>query len=136
MRVTVDGKLVRGSLFKVLDLKVSPDQTNEESNFLGETEADYDFQHNGFGIAWNIRNEDAAAIDLLETLIQRDRDQEAHPDIEIMVIYKFRDSSVPNVVVSYHDVFLRFGEEGFGGRKEYVVTAFEAKCKTRSRFDA
>lgn len=136
MRITIDGKLVRGSLFKVLDLKVSPDQTNEESNFLGETEADYDFQHNGFGLAWNTRVEDAASIDLLESLIQRDANQEAHPDIEIMIIYKFRDPSIPTKVIAYHDVFMKFGEEGFGGRKEYLVTSFEAKCKTRSNFNA
>lgn len=136
MRVAVDGQIQAGSFFKVTDFEVTPRSDLVEESFLGEPEDDIDFQHHGFDLKWSIHNSDARALELLSTLVQRNQDRQAPPDVTITVIYAFRDEATRNQVEVYHDVLLRITSTGFTGRKDYVVTGFEAKCKRRSLLPA
>jgi len=136
MRLAVDGQIQAGSFFKVTEFTVTPRQDIMEESFLGELEDDLDFQHHGFDMSWSVQNQDEKALEFLSTIIAREQDQAAHPDIAITVIYSYRESGAKNQVEVYHDVFLKVNEQGFGGRKEYVTTSFEAKCKRRSLLPA
>jgi len=136
MRIAVDGQIQQGSFFKVTEFTVTPRSDLMEESFLGELEDDIDFQHHGFDFSFSVQNQDEKTLEYLSTIIQREQDQQSHPDIAITVIYSFRESGAKNQVEVYHDVFLKINEQGFGGRKEYVTTSFEAKCKRRSLLPA
>ncbi len=136
IRVAVDGQVQLGSMVKVTEFTVTPRSDLMEESFLGELEDDLDHQHHGFDFSFTIQNEDAIALEFLSTIVEREQNAEKHPDVTITVIYNYRESGVRNRVEVYHDVFLKITETGFGGRKEYVTTGFEGKCKKRSLLSA
>ena len=136
MRVAVDSRIKTGSMFKVTDFTVTPRQDLVEESFLGELEDDIDIQHHGYDLSWSIQNQDEVALELLQDIVAREQNAETHPDVTITVIYAFREPGARNQVEVYHDVFVKINEQGFGGRKEYVTTSFEAKCKRKSLLPA
>lgn len=136
IRVAVDGQVQLGSMVKVTEFTVSPRSDIMEESFLGELEDDLDFQHHGFDFSFTVQNEDALALEFLSNIVDREQNAALHPDVTITVIYNFREPGVQNRVEVYHDVFLRITEQGFSGRKEYVTTGFEGKCKKRSLLTA
>lgn len=132
IRVAVDGEVQDGSFIKITDFTVTPRTDLNEESFLGELEDDLDIQHHGFDFGWTVQKEDEKALEFLSTVIDREQNQQVHPDITITVIYAFRKPGASNRAEVYHEVFLKVNEGGFGGRKEYVTTGFEGKCKKRS----
>jgi hypothetical protein len=137
LRIAVDGVIQNGSLFKVKDFTVTPRQDIVETDYIGENETDLDFQHHGFDLSWSVDMLDAITINLLSTLIEREQRHLRHPIVTIAVIYAFREDAIAGGgrVVVYHDVVMKQGDEGFGGRKEYVSVKYEAKCKKREVLD-
>ncbi len=132
IRINVDGELQGGTFVKVPDFTVTPRQDLTETPYLGETEDDIDIQHHGFDFAFSVDNQDEKALDFLQLIIDREAAHEQHPKITIIVIYAFRAGLGQNKAEVYRDVFLKVTEQGFSGRKEYVSTGFEGKCKKRS----
>jgi len=133
VRVAVDGQIQPGSFFKVNDFTVTPRTDLVEKDYLGELETDIDIQHHGFDFAWSVDNQDELPLNFLSDIVDREQNQERHPDITITVIYAYREAGAVNQAEVYHDVFLKVAEQGFAGRKEYLTTGFEGKCKKRSQ---
>ena len=136
IRVAVDGQLQEGTLLKVQDFTATPRTDLTEEDFIGEPQTDLDIQHHGFDLAFTVQVQDHRAIDFLTDIVSREEQRLAHPDITITVLYGFRESDAEDRVEIYQDVFLKIGENGFPGRKEYVTTAFEGKCKKRIPLNA
>ena len=132
VRITVDGQRQEGSFFKATEFTVRPRQDIYEDDFLGESETDLDFQHHGFDFSFTVHNEDAATLDYLNSIIDRDINHQRHPDIVVTVLYSYRKPGVGGRAEVYHDCFLKVSEQGFKGRKERVTTTFEGKCKKRA----
>jgi hypothetical protein len=136
IRISVDSETQEGSFFKVTEFTSTPRTDLVEEDFLGELESDLDIQHHGWDFSFTIQNEDQAPLEFLSTIVDREQNQESHPDITMTVIYAYREPGASNRVEVYHDVFLKVNEQGFAGRKEYVTTGFEGKCKRRSLLSA
>jgi hypothetical protein len=136
IRVAVDGQIQAGSFFNVKDFSQTPRSDITEMDYLGQDETDLDFQHHGFDLSFSVDNEDSLTLEFLETIVTRERAHQRHPDITVMVIYAFRERGVRNKVDVFHDVFLKVGEVGAGGRKEYISTKFEGKAKRKSLLSA
>ena len=132
MRIAVNNQIRGGSFFKVTEFEATPRTDLVEESFLGELEDDIDIQHHGYDLTWTVQNQDEKTLELLQEIIEAEQNAEAHPDITITVIHQYRHPGAKNQVEVYHDVFVKIGSNGFGGRKEYVTTAFEAKCKRKS----
>ena len=132
LRINVDGEIQTGTFFKVPDFTVTPRQDLPEQGFLGETEDDIDFQHHGYDFAFTVQEQDEKALNFLSEIVDREANHEQHPKITILVLYAYRANLGNNKAEVYRDVFLKIGEKGFSGRKEYVTTSFEGKCKKRS----
>lgn len=135
IRVTVDGESQDGSWFKVKDFTATPRQDISEEDYLGELESDLDIQHHGFDLSFTVDIQDRKIIDYITKVISREQAQQAHPDITLTVIYAFRGDNGRPVAESYRNVFLKVNDMSAGGRKEYISSSFEGKCKRRSVLD-
>jgi hypothetical protein len=136
VRVAVDGQIQEGSMFKVKEFTSTPRTDLVEEDYLGELESDIDIQHHGFDFSFSIDNQDQIPLELLSEIITREQTQQQHPAITMTVIYAYRETDASNRVEVYHDVFLKVADQGFSGRKDYVTTSFEGKCKKRSLLSA
>lgn len=137
MRVAVDGRVQRGSFFKVTEFTVTPRTELNEDEFIGELESDIDIHHSGYDFSFSVQHQDQAILDFLTTIVGLEQSASQHPDIDITVIYAYRgEEGAANQIEVYHDVFLKVNETAFGGRKEYVTSSFEGKCKRRSQLPA
>ena len=131
-RFTVDDVPLTGSFIKLTEFTVTPRQEIVEEEFLGELESDLDFRHDGWDLAGNMHVQDSTVLSFMDTIVTREQNQEAHPDIAITVIHRFRANLDQPRIAVYHDVFMMFDEYGFSGRKEYTVASFTAKAKRRT----
>lgn len=136
MRMTVDGVLQQGSMFKATDWMATPRTDLNEDDYLGEQETDLDIQHHGWDLSFSVHTTDATALDLIDEIIDREDQHVAHPDIKLTVVYLFREPNVPGKIYIYHEVFLKADEEGAGGRKEKHKVKFTGKAKKRVPLDA
>ena len=136
IRIAVDGQIQDGSFFKVEDFEIAPRADIKETDFLGEDETDLDFQHHGFDFRFSVHHQDQKVLDFLSTIISRHEDHLRHPEITMTVIYDYREPSAEPQFEEYHSMFLRPTSTGFKGRKEYVTSDFEGKCKKRSQLAA
>ncbi len=136
IKIAVDGIVQGGTMIKVTDFTATPRTDISEDEYLGEQESDLDIQHNGWDGSFSVDYQDAVAIDLCETIIEREQEHTAHPSITITVIYTFREPGARGRIAVYRGCFMKQSEEGFGGRKEKVKGKFEFKCKRRSMLRA
>jgi len=136
IRVAVDGSPKAGSMLRVTNFTATPQQDLPELDYLGQTETDYDFQHNGFHLQWEIHQEDAESIDMLDQAIANERAHLAPRPVTITVIYKYRDPAQPGRIVVYHAAKAMQGDEGFKGRKDHNTVAYTAKARRRSTLAA
>lgn len=131
IRFVKDGTPMVGSWLKVQDFEVTPQQDLKETDFLGETETDYDRQHHGYGIAWTWHNLDASLVAYLDEIVDAEANHQAPEDLRVQVMYSFRDPTKRPLVVTYYNGVCRISSEGFRGRKEYVETKCEGRYQKR-----
>ena len=136
LRINVDGEIQGGTFLKVPDFSITPRQDLVEQPFVGETEDDIDFQHHGFDFSFSCQNQDEKTLEFLNDIIEREQSQQQHPKITMVVIFAYRAGLGSNKAQVYRDVFLKVAEQGVPGRKEYVTTSFEGKCKKHSLLSA
>jgi hypothetical protein len=136
IRLARGGDPVGGSMLLVQNFTATPQQELPELEYLGETESDYDFQHNGFQLQWEIHQSDPTSIDLLEDVITDEREHRSQEPITLTVIYEFRDPSIPGRVVSYFAGKIMQGDEGFKGRKDHNSVQYTAKFRRRIVLEA
>lgn len=136
LRVSVDGQVQQGSMFKVKDWMATPRTDLVEDDYLGEQETDLDIQHHGWDLKFSVDTTDSTALDLIDEIIAREQAHTAHPDITITAIYTFREPGVRGKIYVYHGVFLKADEEGAGGRKDRHSVKFSGKAKRRTPLSA
>lgn len=130
VQIIVDGDLKSGSFAKVTSFNLSSRADIVESEFLGEIEADLDIQHHGFDFDFELEQQDAKIAALRALIVERERLRLPHPDINIVVTFKYRSlTEIPAVIVLEH-CFVKPPGEAIGGRKEYLKNKVEGKCKT------
>lgn len=133
LRFAIDGKVQKGSMVKVTEFTANPRQDLEELSYMGEDEDEIDFQHHGYDLSWSVDMKDQIPLTILQNLVQRQQDQDAHPRMSMTVIYNYRGGSGgTNHVEVYHRLKLKISEQGFAGRKESVTVGFEAKGRKKS----
>ena len=128
--------LQSGSFTKVRDFRVTSRIDLVEEDYLGEVASDLDVQYHGFDGSFTIDMNDSEALDFLTGLVADELAQNEPRAITIMVQYKFRSSAQLPIREIYFDAVMKPSEQGFGGRKEYIQTAFEFKAKSREQFFA
>lgn len=131
LTILVDGQSQKGSFAKVTDFKARPRQEITEDDFLGELESDLDFQHHGWDGSFTVQVEDAATLELLDTIVGNEEQHLPHPNITITALYTFREPGNAARAAVFHDVFIKENEESYK-RKERVSVDYEFKCKKRS----
>jgi len=131
VRFLKNGTPLNGSWLKVQDFEVTTQQDLKETDFLGETETDYDRQHHGYALSWTMHNLDAQLIAYLDEIVANEVAHAKPEDIRVQVLYSFRDPAVKKQVVTYYQGVVKVASEGFRGRKEYVETKFEARFQKR-----
>lgn len=136
IRVARDGDPVGGSMLLVQNFTVTPQQELPELEYLGETESDYDFQHNGFVLQWEIHQDDPTSIDMLDEAISDERNHLAPKPVTLTVIYEYRDPAQPGRIVSYFKGKIMQGDEGFKGRKDHNSVQYTAKFRRRLTLQA
>lgn len=136
MRISVDGIQQVGSLIKLTDFTINPRTDIVEDDYLGEKETDLDIQHHGFDGSFTIDYQDAEGLALADDIIEREINNEEHPQIVITVIYTFREPGARGKIATYFEVFMKQDEEGAGGRKEKVKGKFSFKAKRRKVMNA
>lgn len=131
-----DGVRLGGSFYKVTDFTATPRTDLNEEDFLGEDASDIDTQHHGWDFSGTLHNVDAATINFLSNLVDREVGQLQPQEIVVNVTRKFREpTAVPRVVTeNYYGAQMKLTEDGFSGRKDYVTTGFEGKAKYRRVF--
>ncbi len=136
IRVAVEGDPKQGSMLRVNNFTATPQQELPELDYLGETETDYDFQHNGFSLQWEIHQDDAESIDMLDAAVNRERAHLAPQPVTVTVIYEYRDPGTTGRIVVYHQAKIMQGDEGFKGRKDHNSVQFTCKARRRSTLQA
>jgi hypothetical protein len=132
IQVIVDGDLKRGTFTKVTSFNLTPRTDIVETPFLGEVEDDLDIQHHGYDFDFEVQQQDAKAYELLQSIVSREQDRLAHPNINLVVTLAFRSVSEPSLTFVLEQCFMKLDSMGFGGRKEYVGAKFSGKCKVVS----
>src|SRR5262252_2087769 len=131
VRFLLNNAPMGGSWLKVQDFEVTPQEDLKESDFLGESETDYDRQHHGYSLTWTCHILDGALLDYLDQVAAAEAAHLAPEDLRVQVLYAFRDPTVKKRVVTYYRGVVKVASEGFRGRKEYVETKFEARYQKR-----
>lgn len=135
LRIAVDGVVQDGSFFAVNDLTITERGELKEVPYLGEVVDKVDYQHNGWDLSFSVNVQDANALEFLKDIVNRELSAEAHPNITITVLYKYRNGDASRVEVFYN-AYLRPSETSFGSRTDYVKTSFEAKAERRTLLSA
>ena len=129
VQVIVDGDVKKGTFTKVTNFNLTPRTDIQETPFLGEIEDDLDIQHHGYDFDFELHQQDSKAYDLMQTIVVREQDRLAHPNVNIVVTLAFRSLSEPSKTFVLEQAFMKMDSMGFGGRKEYVTAKFSGKCK-------
>ena len=130
VQIIVDGDLKGGSFAKVTNFNLNPRADLPETGFLGEIEDDIDIQIHGWDFDFETEQIDKKIADLRALIVDRERQRLPHPDINIVVTFKYRSlTEIPGVIVLEHCVVKPPGES-VGGRKDYLKNKIEGKCKT------
>ncbi len=130
-RLTLDGQPLGGSFFKITEFTTTPRDDLTEEPFLGELEDDLDYMHHGWDFSFTTQIDDHQTIDFLTEIITREQNARPHPAITLTIFYTFRERTALSRTIVYRNVFLKVGEEGFSGRKDFVTNSFEGKAKRR-----
>ena len=129
IKVIVDGVPKTGSWAKVKNFTLTPRSDIIEEDYLGEAQSDLDIQFHGYDAAWEVDNEDEGSLEYLAELALREEEHTRPQDVTIQVFLAFRESGARDQAIVLYNAFVKVAEIGFGGRKEYITTKYEAKVK-------
>lgn len=133
VQLVVDGQLLAGSFSKVENFKVTPRADLTDTGFLGETEDEPDVMHHGYDFSFSMHEQDNAAFDVWDAIVADLAAGTALPQIDVLVIKKYRDPGVKAVTHTYQKCVMKLDSQDHGSRKDYVKSTFSGKCKTRKK---
>lgn len=126
-QLVVGGKLLQGSFAKLESFNWKPRADLPDSDFVGETESEPDFQHHGYDFSFTIHQEDSQAADVYLQIVAAHEAGVVLPDVNFVVIKTFRDPSIPTVTLTFPACKIKLDDETTGGRKDYVKNSFSGK---------
>ncbi|MGZ6970965.1 MAG: hypothetical protein ACXVID_04820 [Thermoanaerobaculia bacterium] len=133
VQLIIDGELLGGSFTKCENFKVTPRADLTDTGFLGETEDEPDIMHHGYDFSFSIHEQDNAAFEVWDTIVADLAAGVALPQIDVMVVKRYRDPGVKPVTYTYQKAVLKLDSQDQGARKDYVKSSFSGKCKTRKK---
>jgi len=131
VQLVVDGDLLAGSFAKVENWKATPRADLVDTGFLGESEDEPDIMHHGWDFSFSIHESDSAAHDLWDAIVADLAAGVSLPQIDVIVIKKYRDPGIKPVAYTYKSAVLKMDSNDHGSRKDYVKSPFSGKCKKR-----
>lgn len=132
VKVAVAGVLRHGLFKNVTTFTRNNRQDLPETELLGQQETELDFIHNGYDLQWTAQQEDADAMDFVDTLVQLQIDRSPIPPITISAEYRYRDPGIQDRLVVYRDCKMKEDSESFARRSDFVENTFSAKAKRRT----
>jgi hypothetical protein len=130
LRLSLDGKDQEGTFLKVLKWTVTPKITNEETDFIGETEPDGDTLLRGYNFSFETQELDRKADDLVAAL-QANQDAFLPPPTIMMTVFKqYRQPSAGAVTHIYSEISMKVDSEDAEG-KSYLTYKFSGFAKHR-----
>src|ERR1043166_6080178 len=91
LQVTIDGVLQQGSFAKVENWKWSPISEIVASDFIGESESDFDPIHHGFEFSFSIHEKENSAVEqFLLGLVDQLASGATLSTVNIVIIKKYR----------------------------------------------
>ena len=132
LRITVDGKDQEGPTWlKVLKWTVTPKITNEETDFVGETEPDGDTLLRGYNFSFETQQGDKQ-VDMFVAGLQDNQDAFLPPPTIMMTVFKqYREPGAGAITHVYSDVSMKVDSED-GEGKSYLTYKFSGFAKRRA----
>jgi hypothetical protein len=128
--VVVDGAPQAGSFKKVEQLNWKPLQEIQDSNFLGESESDFDIQHDGFEVNFTIHEQENLAVEsVLIPSVNALKAGDTLPSVTLVFIKSYRDPSLPVKTLTFQTVKLIMTGQDAGDRKGYIKSTFTGRCR-------
>lgn len=135
LQVSIGGQTQEGSFAKVENFKWNPRQDLTDSDFVGETESEPDIMHHGYDMSFTIHEKDNSAVEnVLLAIVDALTAGLPLPRVTMTFIKRYRDPSIPTKTLVFQNVKLKMDSQEAGGRKDYVKTAFSAKCRKMQSF--
>ena len=135
LQVAINGQTQDGSFAKVENFKWNPRQDLTDSDFVGETESEPDIMHHGFDMSFLIHEKENGAVDnVLQPIVDALTAGLPLPSVTLTFIKRYRDPSVPTKTLVFQNVKLKMDSQEASSRKDYVKTAFSAKCRKMKSF--
>lgn len=130
LQVTIDGELQTGSFAKVEGFDWNPLDDLPASQFIGESEADFDTQHDGYEMKFTIHEKDNSAVEnVLLQYVNALQNGTTMPKIVLTFIKRYRDPAIPARTLVFQSVALKMDSQSAGDRKGYVKSTFSGKCR-------
>jgi hypothetical protein len=130
VQMTMDGKDLEGPSFRVLSFEVTPNDTNTETDFLGETTPDGDTLKRGFHFSMETQEGDSRAEEIAD---KQQANQDAYlppPEIMFTVTKQYRTPGAGAKTYLYSEISMKKDSNGSDG-KEYVKNKYSGFAKKR-----
>lgn len=129
--VVVDGQPQAGSFSKVEQFDWKPLDEIQNTDFLGESESDFDIQHDGYEVSFTIEELENGPVDnVLLPLVAKLKAGDTLPSVTLVFVKRFRDPSLPIKTLEFQSVKLILNSQSAAARKDYVKSSFTGRCKT------
>ena len=121
--------ILEGSFAQVTDFTISPRYEQVEESLVGETFDQVDQIINGYDFSFNIHELDNASSNLMDLIVNNERNSLPPPTINILATYSRRDPRFPTRSEALVGSVMMLSERGVTGRKEYVGLSWEGKAR-------
>lgn len=127
---TFDGVPQAGSLTNVQDFSFTPNIEHLTIQTLGESTPQFDMIDNGTDLKFSILEEDATvANNLFVPLVNKLKNGEALPVVNITKIVKYRAGTLPSNTQMFLSVNLKLDEWMAGSRTDFTKMTLSGKCR-------
>lgn len=129
--ITQDNVTQAGSFAKMLDFSPVPKNDLTETDFIGEAETDFDFQHHGWGGTFTIHESEKSPIIFYNKWVDQNAAGLFLPKTNIVVVTRYVDPGAGSVTTIYQSIVIALDGRPNKGRKDYITNSFKWACKRR-----
>lgn len=135
VHVVVDGEMLAGSFSVMENWKWADLGDIMQSDFLGESESEFDYQHHGYEVNFTIQEMDNQAVNkVLLPYVAANDSGNPLPKVSLVFIKRYRDPATPPETMTFQSAVVKADSQDNGGRKDYLKTSFTARCRTMAAF--
>lgn len=131
VRFSIEGQPQGGTFQRIEDFSVTEKSDISELDFMGKARTEFDYQLHGYEFSFTGAMSDAAGLNFMELLSEREKARLAYPNVTMVVIHTFRDPSQRPIIHTYKNVVMQTESVEFGSRKEYVKQKFKGMASYR-----